>query len=506
MWKHPKFFLFLLCGLYLLQTAWVCFDFLFKITDSDQTIQWLGLHNYSQGIFHEPYYYGQNYNLMAEAWLGIPLHWAGLPLQISLVIATKLLWTITTIWLSFTLFKRQFVFTALSVLGLSIAMPLEWHILTGVPRGFIQGVSVGLAGVIIGWNYLTNKKWWNLAFSVLLMISGVLLNPNAALLFVAPGLWILMRYKLQLREIVIAVLSTLPPLILYFLASNFYRHHADYVLHTTWHLQFTVVAFLENMGHIVYLFKGLFPWIYEGGLAFIGLWLILMGFAWKKSKNRERMILMGMVLTLVATLFLNKLTDGSGSIFFPFVRMYIALFFWYLVPVMMIELKWLPTQKSHWVAILMIISLASFVLFFAIYSPRKNRIIKTGKGTVDVISVKQLASDCEHLNTLLRSQGKNLLVILGKSDAHNYGCAPTLSTFHPDYERRTWIYHQYIQHPVNQCLFLDRDNVIPAAIRRHRINARLISEKPYKIYAIHAPDLDVISLYQTCDWRILGKR
>lgn len=519
--KKSSQFLYILIVILILQSGWVCVSFLFEITDSDQTIQWLALKNYSAGLIHEPYYYGQNYNMMLEAWLAIPFYKMGLPLQWSLVIATKILWLLPVIWISLALHKRHLETTAISLIGLCIAMPLEWHVLTGIPRGFVQGISIGLIGIILGLKYLENKKIVFLTLSVGLMFSGILLNPNTLMLLVPVGLWVILKYKLNRTELLVCALSIVPPLLLYFLASNFYKSNPDYVIHTTWNLKISIKTLLENLNNLIYLFKGLFPWLYEAGVAFLALFLILTVVSWRSAESKNRIILGLMWLCLLFTLFVNKVSDGSGSIFFPYVRMYIGMFFWYMVPIMILESRMDKLNKVEVKAkakakvkakanqYILMVSVLSFGLFLAIIQPRMNRIIKTGKGAVDIHPVSQLENDCDKIKILLQNEQKKLLVILGKSDGHNYGCAAlsdSVHTFHPDYERRTWIYHKFIHYPSNKCLFMDKDGAIPFAVKKNQIKARLLSQHPYPIWTIDEKNMDIQSLYNKCGWRILGKR
>lgn len=504
-----RFSLNALIAIYLIQTIAVCYFFLFQYTDSDQTIQWLALTQYSQGIFHEPYYFGQNYNLMMEAILGIPIYTMGLPLQWSLVLATKLLWIVPVLLLSKALYKRQYPVTAIVLIALNIAMPLEWHVLTGIPRGFIQGISVALLGVVMGLKYLDKHKTHHLFFSVFFLSLGLLLNPNTLLFLVPVGFWVALHLKFNKNEWLTMLLAPLLPLLCYGLAWNFYHTHPEFVMHTSWNLKLSLTHLLDHVQLLVYLFKGLFPWLYEAGLASMVLVTFLFVKAWQISNKKMRWMLGGMLLTLSATLLVNKVSDGSGSTFFPYVRMYIGVFFWYLVPLPILESMWSDTFKTRFIQITSWVALASFIFFMIIFDARKNRIIKTGKGTVDVMAVQQVENDCYGLAQLMKSHQKDLVVILGKSDAHTYGCAALsgdLPTFHPDYERRTWVYHQYIHHPATRCLFVDRDGQILTAIQKYGIQATRVSSQPYPVWVIEAPQTDLESLYTQCHWRILGKR
>jgi len=48
-------------------------EFSFKYTGSDDVIFWQTAMDYSKGIFHEPFFYGQNYNYALESIIAVPL-------------------------------------------------------------------------------------------------------------------------------------------------------------------------------------------------------------------------------------------------------------------------------------------------------------------------------------------------------------------------------------------------------------------------------------------------
>ena len=56
----------------ILYKLYILEKFGFKYTDSDQSIMWLGAKDYSNGIFHEPRFYGQDYNTMLESLFSVP--------------------------------------------------------------------------------------------------------------------------------------------------------------------------------------------------------------------------------------------------------------------------------------------------------------------------------------------------------------------------------------------------------------------------------------------------
>ena len=60
-------------------------QFGFRYVDDDQSIMWYGAVEMSQGRFHEPCFYGQNYNTMLEGFVAIPLLWSGIENALTLL-------------------------------------------------------------------------------------------------------------------------------------------------------------------------------------------------------------------------------------------------------------------------------------------------------------------------------------------------------------------------------------------------------------------------------------
>lgn len=69
----------LLLLLLLLDRLFLLVTFNFKFVGSDDLIFWQGANDYLHFRFHEPYFYGQNYNFMLEAVVAAPLRLLGVP-------------------------------------------------------------------------------------------------------------------------------------------------------------------------------------------------------------------------------------------------------------------------------------------------------------------------------------------------------------------------------------------------------------------------------------------
>jgi hypothetical protein len=112
--------------------------------DDDQVIMWLGAKDYSQGIFHEPRFYGQNYSTFMEALIAVPFIWLKMPLFYAVPLATHLIFLTPFIFTAFYLYKHKLLSNAILVLTLLLFMPTGFEVMTSIPRGFVTGVFLTL--------------------------------------------------------------------------------------------------------------------------------------------------------------------------------------------------------------------------------------------------------------------------------------------------------------------------------------------------------------------------
>jgi hypothetical protein len=63
----------------------------FQHTRSDDVLFLEGVRNMAEGIFREPYLYGQNHDPALESLLAVPLLWASIPFHVALPIIISLL-------------------------------------------------------------------------------------------------------------------------------------------------------------------------------------------------------------------------------------------------------------------------------------------------------------------------------------------------------------------------------------------------------------------------------
>ena len=97
------------------------------------------------------------------------------------------------------------------------------------------------------------------------------------------------------------------------------------------------------------------------------------------------------------------------------------------------------------------------VFSFKAYSlpNRINYIVKHNTGVVKVFKIKALCKTFDSLAMVLKNTNSEVLVLKTKRDEINYGCPALIeemNTIHPSYERRLWVYKNYMFSELNQFL------------------------------------------------------
>src|SRR5690554_1879051 len=83
--KHQQILTFYLLGILVFVNRFLILKlFNLEYVGSDDLIFWQAAVDYAQGIFHEPFFYGQDYNFALEAILAAPLINWGVPVDIAL--------------------------------------------------------------------------------------------------------------------------------------------------------------------------------------------------------------------------------------------------------------------------------------------------------------------------------------------------------------------------------------------------------------------------------------
>lgn len=445
---------------------------------------WHGANDYAQGIFREPYFYGQNYNFMLESLVAVPFVWLGIPLHWALPLSTILLATFPFLLFAIVLFKRKHYTSAYIFLSLPILLSVEYDVITSISRGFINGIFF-LSFLI----YPILEPSRNRSF-VLFGIAAsfaFVFNPNTVIFSLPVGIYLLIKNVKNYQFYLFVIASAIPAMLIQYWAKSFYLDNPEYHLHSMWELLFKWKWIGEAFNYLDLFFRGLTP-VFWSGNWFILVILLLLSFAlFRKNKLHAGIIFLS-VAFIVLTFGINKVHDDKDWIFFSSARMFLA------VPLLLgLAIHWIldENQKTNkwWMYSLTILICATFAVKHWDY-PKHIQDLNPSKelNNFYVSSIDQLEDDCGQISPYLNQYNVDLVVFIphwSHSAAHtqllNYGCpfidTKMQSTVLSLYERRTWTYEEAISKSYKTVLLYGYNLSNQPAIEENE-NIKLLRQGP----------------------------
>jgi hypothetical protein len=311
----------LFIGIILLNRVVLFLDLNLRYIDADQPIMWLALKNFAQGIFHEPRYYGQNYNTLMEALLAVPLFsWFHLPMHHALPLVTHFLFLFPFLFMAFYFFYAGKKTHAVLVLATVMCLPGAYDISNSISRGFVTGLFFTSFFIL---SIHHPKKTTFTLLNTLMAVTGYYVNPNSILVSVPLMLYLFIcNYKYK-RYYLVNLAGLLLAVLLYFFFDRFYALHPDFVVHGV-DLKIAPEYFIENisglnerLGHISFFFEN-------------KCWTLLLTLAVITSalfvRNKTAAwCFVSFLVTLLFMFSINKTLDGTTWPFFSYNRMYLGI-------------------------------------------------------------------------------------------------------------------------------------------------------------------------------------
>jgi len=281
----------------------VLVHFNWEFLDSDQAINWLTATDMANGQFYSPFFYGQFYNNVLEAFVSAPFIALGFNVQDVVPLVSNCIGASPFV-LAFVLFyrKKRYEF-ALVVMVIGLCMPSEYHLISSMARGFMGGLCILMLGIVLTTSY---KKYLQ-GIGYFLCLVSVLVNPNAiVVLLPIAAYWLATRYKnirKKPRTVVVAVCAfTVTYMALYLFKVN----HSMYSVHQLWsitfHSDFFIHAIKNGDSRLAYLMP-LLP--KQGGILLFALPAICLLFFWRNKRSVAAWVVFISVLFFVFTLFLK---------------------------------------------------------------------------------------------------------------------------------------------------------------------------------------------------------
>lgn len=445
--KKDKIIYLLLLIIVLVDRVLVLENFNFKYVGSDDLIFWQSATDYMRGIFHEPYFYGQNYNFMLESFFAIPFLKLGVPYNYAFPIASSIVSLFPFFLFSGVLFKRGYVVESMFFLLIPIMLPIEYGMICSNTRGMISGLF--FTGFYI-FPLLNPGKKSSWIITVLSLSLGYICNPNSLVFSFPICIYLFLKNYKRFSFYWINLLFVIPILLIEFFAKRFYVQHTEYIVSWAWTLNYSLNLALENFQRLDNFFCYLAPLTWSSGWLILFVILIVGVFLLKKDWRKGLSVVLG-VIFIFSTLGINKVNDYINTVFFSSNRMYLGIpmflgltFFW--------GKEFFTAKDKYFKFAFIIIAISTFCIKTSLFPVViKNHTEKTNYGSVGIKPIKELTCNCSKLDYISRTNNIDLILFtpnwkinVPSLEFYNYGCPLLFKNFPKTmmsvYERRTWVY------------------------------------------------------------------
>lgn len=465
------------CALLLVDRWLILEQFGYRYVDDDQAIMWNGAEEMSHGRFHEPCFYGQDYNTMLEGVLAVPMRWLDVAPNVALPTVTSMLTLFPFVLLASILSHRKAFVQAAFVLSVPVLLPPEFGMLTCMPLGMVTGVFLASAAVLPA--YSGRRVFFVLA--PFLAVLAIFANPNSVLLLLPLVILAIERHWRNRGFWWYGFVGAVPAYALIQWAQRFYSEHPNHVQHHAWELQYDLAQIswscLRYLDEVSPLLWGKGWWVL---VLFVTLALALGRF----SEKRSMIALAAAVLLLVASFGVNKVHDGIPSVFYPWARMFIAVPF-----LLALFAARIAVPQSRWLLMaLPLLSAGFFVHKCIVQADAVERQLNHQRATnKEVAEVADLHRQCVRIASVAHAQRAALVVTTWGPRKHliNYGCPCLVADFphtlNPELDRRTWHLHDESEKQVSTVMFSGFDEGMLRIWRAKFPDMKCASENPYLI-------------------------
>jgi hypothetical protein len=360
---------------------------------------------------------------------------AGIDHPVALPLSSAVLAVLPYLLFAAMAYRRRRLVQTVLVLLVPVALPVEFGLLSSMPRGSVTGVALTAAGMLP----LFSERRSLIGPCAFLATLGTVANPNAALLL-APAL-VLLVFKLRHHppSWLLALGGAIPALLLGYAAKRFYRVHPEHVVHQDWPLDFdprriSFQAIDELLGQVTPIFWG-------HGVVLVLILLGLAAWTWSRRQRPVALFLALSTMLLIGSLGVNKVNDGMPTVFYSWSRMFIA------APVLAaMALALVPELLPRWSILPLTGAVAALLVIKVLLLPSVvDREVDPSRATnVHVMRVDDLKARCTMVEHVARSLQADLIVQGWLPTKHqmNYGCPCLIEDFpptvQPELDRRTW--------------------------------------------------------------------
>lgn len=407
--QRAIFWFVLLCTL--VDRIFLIWKFGITHTGTDDVIFWDVARDMANGLFREPFLYGQNYNPAIESLLAVPLLWATVPMNVAMPIATSLLALLPFLVFAFWHLRERNIAQATLFAAMPLLLPVEWGMMTVITRGFVSGLAM-LA--LLPWLYHKEHSTPRTMLIGAVLYAALFANPNA-LLFVAPfALWFITQRKSFIARTLQLAAGALPVLVLHVLAVRFYAADPLRVVHRVddWRMTFHPGELIpEALMQLDKHFAWLMPVWTSGGPWMLALLMGIVVWLFVSGKRSEALAIASIVPIILVSFAFPKVHDGFENVFFPYSRMFLALplvLAWALC-----LLPW-QAQATRWTQRVLVV-LVPLMLFLKMQEIPD--VIDRQMGQQDLLPVRETAmaplrEEIAHLHNIAQDHSVDLVLCL----------------------------------------------------------------------------------------------
>lgn len=442
---------FLFFALFLADRLLSLHFFAFVYTDIDQLVMWNGAMDYAQGIFHEPYFYGQNYNYMLEAFVAVPMILLSVPVFKALPMATMLISILPFVSLGMFLKLRNQNQWAYLCFALPLFLPLDYNFLMSIPRGFVQAF---LFIPFLFYPLFKPEKKANVTLFYIFTALCIIANASS-ILIVFPIFFYLLSFHYKSISFYLKSLLTLPILWIDWWAKMFYDTHPEHKVHELRYVKLASKSFFKTLNKIE-LFEFLNPFTTAGAYYYPILFLLLAMVAYRTKKYKAAIFVTAFLFILLVTFSIPKVQANypaeNAGIFFSVSRFYLSL------PFLAIIAAYLVFKEKKVASYASYLLLAIGMFWFGLKNFKiKKRVKETVTSTSFPAATNlELIKRAKRINSI-SSNYKVDCIILKRSPNWNWNNVfdsyayypllkqdkdynPQLTVFQWNDDRRTWLY------------------------------------------------------------------
>lgn len=419
--------------------------------DHDQTLLWAAATEYRNFRFHEPFFWGQNYSVMIEALLAAPLLCFGIPHNYALPIATSVIFLSPIVSMSIVALKKKWYITALFAPLIILLMPLRFHLITSIPRGFVTGPSLAAIASIIALS--TNSKWRFFWFSLIGMLSIAVL-PSAILVILPVTSYLLLNNYKNLSYYRSSFIGFGIGAAIYGLMLLFYEVNKSYNYYGARNnsaFNYNISALISNVSNFERYFSDVTPTYLNNSYLFLSLFIVTVIALLYMRLYKQLSVIIFTVSVFVLSLGSGRVLNGSDSILLPYSRYYISgtficIFIVWLVDTPIFE----SLKRNRFIATIFAFCLLAYTCLsisrsVSNISTHIENELAAKQDAVDCTETKYIYKECDHINKIATKYGANL--IIGTDYILNYAYPalypdnpPTLILLQSGrrQERRTW--------------------------------------------------------------------